>query len=88
MRRMLMLVALLGLAAYPAVAAPLGDKGPQESATGHKQGYEKTVSAQSQEPAMVLVPAGEFTMGSSTGDSDERPAHQVYVDAFPSIGMK
>ncbi|HEY6288598.1 MAG TPA: formylglycine-generating enzyme family protein, partial [Nitrospiraceae bacterium] len=40
------------------------------------------VSAQSQEPSMVLVPAGEFTMGSSTGDSDERPAHQVYVDVF------
>ena len=31
---------------------------------------------------MALVPAGEFTMGSSTGDSDEQPERKVYVDAF------
>ncbi len=34
----------------------------------------------------VLVPAGEFTMGSmgadSTRSSDERPQHKVYLDAF------
>ena len=82
MRRICVLVALLGLAAYPAMAASLGDKGPQDSATGHKQGSEKTVSAQSQDPSMVLVPAGEFTMGSPTGDPDERPLHQVYLDSF------
>ena len=82
MRRMCVLVALLGLVAYPAMAAPLGDKGSQQSATGHKRGDEKTVSAQSHEPSMVLVPAGEFTMGSPTGDPDERPPHQVYLDSF------
>ena len=82
MRRICVLVALLGLAAYPAMAASLGDKGHQDSATGHKQGSEKTVSAQSQDPSMVLVPAGEFTMGSPTGDPDERPPHQVYLDSF------
>lgn len=31
---------------------------------------------------MVLVPAGEFTMGSDNGDDDEQPIHRVYVDAF------
>ena len=31
---------------------------------------------------MVLVPAGEFQMGSEDGDSDERPVHAVYLDAF------
>lgn len=31
---------------------------------------------------MVLVPEGEFTMGSENGDSDEIPVHQVYLDAF------
>ncbi|MCD4781365.1 MAG: SUMF1/EgtB/PvdO family nonheme iron enzyme [Candidatus Omnitrophica bacterium] len=31
---------------------------------------------------MVLVPAGEFSMGSNNGASDEKPVHQVYVDAF------
>jgi formylglycine-generating enzyme required for sulfatase activity len=30
---------------------------------------------------MVLVPAGEFTMGSEAGDDDEKPVHQVYLDA-------
>ncbi len=31
---------------------------------------------------MVLVPAGEFTMGSNSGDDDEKPPHLVYLDAF------
>ena len=33
-------------------------------------------------PGMVLIPAGEFWMGDSDGDSDEKPIHSVYVDAF------
>lgn len=31
---------------------------------------------------MVLIPAGAFMMGSDDGDSDEKPVHEVYVDAF------
>ena len=32
---------------------------------------------------MVLIPAGDFQMGSNhTGDSNEKPVHTVYVDAF------
>jgi formylglycine-generating enzyme required for sulfatase activity/tRNA A-37 threonylcarbamoyl transferase component Bud32 len=31
---------------------------------------------------MVFVPAGEFTMGSNEGNSDEKPQHPVYLDAF------
>ncbi|MDE3223961.1 MAG: SUMF1/EgtB/PvdO family nonheme iron enzyme, partial [Nitrospirota bacterium] len=31
---------------------------------------------------MALVPAGEFLMGNNDGDSDERPAHSVHLDAF------
>ena len=31
---------------------------------------------------MVLIPAGEFQMGSNNGDADEKPVHTVYVDAF------
>ena len=31
---------------------------------------------------MMLIPAGEFLMGSNNGDSDEKPVHTVYVDAF------
>jgi formylglycine-generating enzyme required for sulfatase activity len=33
-------------------------------------------------PHMVRVPAGEFTMGSSFGNHDERPARRVYLDSF------
>jgi len=31
---------------------------------------------------MVLIPAGEFQMGSDNGESDEQPIHKVYVDEF------
>lgn len=31
---------------------------------------------------MILVPAGNFTMGSVNGDADETPIHTVYLDAF------
>ena len=32
--------------------------------------------------SMVLVPAGEFVMGSDKGDDDEKPIHRVQVDTF------
>ena len=32
-------------------------------------------------PGMVLIPAGEFTMGRDRGNSDEAPVHEVYLDA-------
>lgn len=31
---------------------------------------------------MVLIPAGEFTMGSDKADPDQRPAHKVILKAF------
>ncbi len=31
---------------------------------------------------MSLVPEGTFTMGSTDGESDERPAHRVHINAF------
>jgi serine/threonine-protein kinase len=31
---------------------------------------------------MVFVPEGEFTMGGNDGDSDEKPVHAVFLDAF------
>ena len=34
------------------------------------------------ETPMVLIPAGEFQMGSDTGEADEKPVRTVYVDAF------
>jgi len=31
---------------------------------------------------MVLVPDGEFTMGSDSGSSDEQPVHQVFLETY------
>jgi formylglycine-generating enzyme required for sulfatase activity len=31
---------------------------------------------------MRLVPAGEFTMGSNEGDSDEQPVHTVFLNSY------
>lgn len=31
---------------------------------------------------MILIPAGEFVMGSNEGSNDEKPPHTVYLDAF------
>lgn len=33
-------------------------------------------------PEMALIPAGEFAMGNPNGNLDERPQHQVYLEAF------
>ena len=40
------------------------------------------VNLSAQAPNMVLIPAGEFSMGSDAGERDERPVHTVYLDAF------
>ena len=56
----------------------LHEKIQQERTSRH----EKTASAQSQERSMAVVKAGEFIMGSVTGDADEQPVRRVYVDAF------
>ncbi len=31
---------------------------------------------------MLLIPKGEFLMGSNDADDDQKPAHKVYLDAF------
>ena len=31
---------------------------------------------------LVRIPAGSFSMGSDSGKADERPVHQVYLDAY------
>jgi formylglycine-generating enzyme required for sulfatase activity len=33
-------------------------------------------------PQMVVIPAGSFQMGSTTGDADEKPVHNVNVKGF------
>jgi formylglycine-generating enzyme required for sulfatase activity len=48
----------------------------------HTRSNGKAASVPLPDRSMVVVPAGEFTMGSSGGDPDELPVHKVYVDAF------
>ncbi len=48
----------------------------------HTQSNGKTAAVQPHDRSMVLVPAGEFMMGSAMGDADELPVHRVYLDAF------
>ena len=40
------------------------------------------IPRQSDEGDMVLIPAGEFLMGSNKGFQREKPSHKVYLDAY------
>ena len=42
----------------------------------------ETVPSDAASEGMILIPAGEFQMGSNDGNFDEKPVHAVYVDAF------
>jgi formylglycine-generating enzyme required for sulfatase activity len=44
--------------------------------------YDALREADSTPPAMVRVPGGTFLMGRENGPDDERPVHEVTVDAF------
>ncbi len=48
---------------------------------GLAQAQQQKITGEDGAP-MVLVPAGEFTMGSNDGSDDEKPVHQVYLDAY------
>ncbi|MCY3744087.1 MAG: formylglycine-generating enzyme family protein [Candidatus Poribacteria bacterium] len=45
-------------------------------------GTQHIPSADDTPDGMMLIPAGEFEMGSHTGKNNERPVHTVYLDAF------
>ena len=55
----------------------------EEARQLHRQrsGQEDSSNSASVPPGMVLIPAGDFQMGSNDRD-DEKPVHTVYVDAF------
>jgi len=43
---------------------------------------QKPLNINTIEPQMVTIPSGTFQMGSNGGDSDEKPVHQVTINAF------
>ncbi len=55
-----------------------GSQGPKARAGLHPP---PTLTGKDGAP-MVLVPAGEFLMGSEQGDDDEQPIHRVFLDSF------
>ena len=55
---------------------------PQTQIEKIPQTQNATVSSGATPEGMVLIPAGEFQMGSNDGEFDEKPVHTVYVDAF------
>jgi formylglycine-generating enzyme required for sulfatase activity len=65
----------LASGAYDHAIAYLGELDP-----GYQDSEEKLALAL--DSSMVLVPAGEFLMGSDNGDVDEGPQRWVYLDAF------
>ena len=48
----------------------------------HKVNHRTPSLPQHLDQSMVLVPGGEFMMGSWTGDADERPVRRVYLEDF------
>jgi len=42
----------------------------------------KTLVNEKTGQVMILIPAGEFTMGSIDGEGDERPVRRIYLDAY------
>ncbi|MDP6737112.1 MAG: hypothetical protein QF732_11555, partial [Nitrospinaceae bacterium] len=52
---------------------------PGEQAVGINAEYEKFLQKFKESPpqGMVLIPAGTFMMGSTRGDRDEKPIHEV-----------
>jgi len=55
---------------------------PLSSAPPVSIGQVVTQTRPADEMVMVYVPAGEFEMGSTAGNSDEQPVHTVALDAF------
>jgi formylglycine-generating enzyme required for sulfatase activity/predicted Ser/Thr protein kinase len=54
---------------------------PRPTATHTPEGLPSTIT-DDKGVVMNLVPAGSFMMGSESGDGDEKPVHEVYLDAF------
>ncbi|MGV8120554.1 MAG: SUMF1/EgtB/PvdO family nonheme iron enzyme [Candidatus Xenobiia bacterium LiM19] len=59
-------------------------KSKPKAAQSHAPSLPPTMTNPKDGAEMILIPAGEFLMGSpeGTGNDNERPQHKVYLDAF------
>lgn len=55
---------------------------PSEFEVSIRAGETKQIKIGKDGAPMVLIPAGEFRMGSNDGRDDEKPEHTVYLDRF------
>ena len=55
---------------------------PSATATTPALGIGSTLTREQDGMVMVYVPEGPFTMGSTDGENNEKPVHQVTLDAF------
>lgn len=62
--------------------APLAFLGMSSSAQQKPESYKQTLEGTKLSFDMVGLPGGEFTMGSTRGNPDEKPVHKVKVDPF------
>ncbi len=58
------------------------DKGKEQARDTTDEVDKARAMADKDGAEMVLIPAGEFQMGSNDGYSNEKPVHTVYLDAF------
>jgi formylglycine-generating enzyme required for sulfatase activity len=65
----------------PPTETPLPSETPPPTVTPEGE-LGSTWKRQKDGMVMVYVPKGVFAMGSDTGEADEAPAHEVYLDAF------
>ncbi|MGV8119091.1 MAG: SUMF1/EgtB/PvdO family nonheme iron enzyme [Candidatus Xenobiia bacterium LiM19] len=75
---------LVGSIPPPAKAAPAAQAKAVKSGASPAPSLPPTMTNPTDGADMILIPAGEFLMGSpaGTGRDDERPQHKVYLDAF------
>jgi formylglycine-generating enzyme required for sulfatase activity len=67
---------------YRDIYLPTTSSGEQERALKPSDKFQECVSC----PEMMVVPAGDFTMGSEDGGRDEKPAHKVTIGKSFAVG--
>ncbi len=71
-----------GKADAGAAPTPVPDKPRYTSSESKDTGSDSTEAPAFVAPVMVAIPAGKFVMGSEAGAEDEKPMHEVTIEAF------